>query len=125
MKKYECNTSSSITQRHFFPALDDGFKLLIIALVVSAHDTVPYIEVQAEIAIDIFVVQIMMRGGIAPEGMYAPREPAPEYLISGMAAYVQHQLVQAPGHYRQRMYRYQKDHDRYDRKLHHRLYGVE
>ena len=83
----------------------------MIAFVISAHDAVPDVEVQAIVAVHMLVVHGVMGGGIAPEGVYPAREAAPEKLIARMPAYIQHELVHAPCQYGQRMQRDEKYHD--------------
>ena len=92
-----------LCRRMLFPFADHCLKLLMVVRMISTHDAVPDIEVQAEIARHIFVVHGMVRSGIAPERVYTPREPAPKKLIARMPAYIQHELIHAPRQYRQRV----------------------
>ena len=80
----------SIIYCQFFPLLYHRLKLFMIAHVIGTHDTVPDIEVEAEVARHVFVVHVVMRGSIAPQGMDAPSESAPHDLIAGMASYIEH-----------------------------------
>ena len=96
----------------------------MIAFVISAHDAVPDVEVQAIVAVHMLVVHGVMGGGIAPEGVYPAREAAPEKLIARMPTYIQHQLVHAPCQYGQWMKWYSNHHDGQYHDLHDCLCGV-
>ena len=55
----------------FCSSVTDGVKLFMIIFMIGAHHAIPYIKVETVIAVDIFMVHVMMRGSVVSLGVKA------------------------------------------------------